>query len=82
MVTTCLTYDCKHFELVLKGLRHWQYLQDSLSKPNFRQKIISKILRTRTSNLFAASGDITGSRHRANCHLRRAGFEKSGGPNL
>jgi len=34
---------------------HWQYLQDS--NPNLRQKIISKILKTRASNLIA--GDIT-----------------------
>ena len=34
---------------------HWQYLQDS--NPNLRQKIISKILRTRASNLIV--GDIT-----------------------
>ena len=34
---------------------HWQYLQDS--NPNLRQKIISKILKTRASNLI--TGDIT-----------------------
>ena len=51
---------------------NWQYLQDS--NPNFMQKIISKISRTRASNLIA--GDIT-NRHSASCHLRRAGFEKS-----
>ena len=61
----------KHFEWVFNGLLYWQYLQDS--NPNFRQKIISKILRTITSNLIAASGDITGSRHRANCQLLQNG---------
>ena len=47
-------HECKILRMGIKW-SHWQYLQDN--NPNLRQKIISKILRTRASNLIA--GDIT-----------------------